>query len=56
MYKCGIHPNIVMLHRVLETPSFLLLVLELVPGEDLYYFLEQARDRYEPEHCLSSAE
>lgn len=33
------------MHRVLDTKSFLLLVLEYVPGEDLYYFLEQARDR-----------
>ncbi|KAL7281261.1 hypothetical protein ACG7TL_004569 [Trametes sanguinea] len=41
------HPNIVTLHRTLETPSFLLLLLEFVPGEDLYYFLEQARDHYE---------
>ena len=43
------HPNIVTLHRALETPSFLLLVLEFVPGQDLYYFLEQARDHYEPD-------
>ncbi|KAI0930605.1 hypothetical protein AcV5_007273 [Taiwanofungus camphoratus] len=41
------HPNIVTLHRTLETPSFLLLLLEFVPGEDLFYFLEQARDHYE---------
>ncbi|KAF8497668.1 hypothetical protein JB92DRAFT_3084649 [Gautieria morchelliformis] len=39
-----VHPNIVTLHRTLETDSFLLLVLECVPGEDLFYFLEQARD------------
>ena len=38
------HPNIVTLHRTLETPSLLLLVLEYVPGEDLFYFLEKARD------------
>ena len=43
------HTNIVMLHRSLETRSFLLLVLEFVPGQDLYYFLEQARDHYEPD-------
>ncbi|CDO69298.1 hypothetical protein BN946_scf184976.g17 [Trametes cinnabarina] len=43
------HPNIVTLHRTLETPSFLLLLLEYVPGEDLYYFLEQARDHFEPD-------
>ncbi|KIJ67859.1 hypothetical protein HYDPIDRAFT_25325 [Hydnomerulius pinastri MD-312] len=42
------HPNIVTLHRTLETPAFLLLLLEYVPGEDLFYFLEQARDHYEP--------
>ncbi|EMD33559.1 hypothetical protein CERSUDRAFT_117678 [Gelatoporia subvermispora B] len=41
------HPNIVTLHRTFETPSFLLLLLEYVPGEDLYYFLEQARDHDE---------
>ncbi|OCH92460.1 kinase-like protein [Obba rivulosa] len=41
------HPNIVTLHRTLETRSFLLLLLEFVPGEDLYYFLEQARDHDE---------
>ncbi|KAJ3891267.1 CAMK/CAMK-unique protein kinase [Lentinula edodes] len=43
------HPNIVTLHRTLETPSLLLLLLEYVPGEDLFYFLEQARDHYEAE-------
>lgn len=42
------HPNIVTLHRTLETPAFLLLILEYVPGDDLFYFLEQARDHYEP--------
>lgn len=26
-----------------------MLVLEFVPGEDLFYFLEQARDHYEPD-------
>ncbi|TFY75195.1 hypothetical protein EWM64_g8818 [Hericium alpestre] len=41
------HPNIVTLHRTLETSSFLLLLLEFVPGEDLFYFLEQARDHYD---------
>ncbi|KAG8887859.1 hypothetical protein FRB98_008825 [Tulasnella sp. 332] len=38
------HPNIVTLYRTLQTPSFLLLVLESVPGQDLFYFLEQSRD------------
>ncbi|KAI9511209.1 kinase-like protein [Russula earlei] len=41
------HPNIVTLHRTLETSAFLLLLLEFVPGQDLFYFLEQARDHYE---------
>lgn len=36
-----VHPNIVTLHCSLETDALLLLVLEYVPGEDLYYFLEQ---------------
>ncbi|KAF5388844.1 hypothetical protein D9757_005661 [Collybiopsis confluens] len=49
------HPNIVTLHRTLQTPSFLLLLLEYVPGEDLFYFLEQARDHYEAE-SVGSAE
>ncbi|KAG5731274.1 Negative regulator of sexual conjugation and meiosis, partial [Termitomyces sp. T112] len=43
------HPNIVTLHRTLETSSFLLLLLEYVPGEDLFYFLEQARDHFHSE-------
>ncbi|KAG8908034.1 hypothetical protein FRB99_000852 [Tulasnella sp. 403] len=38
------HPNIVTLLRTLQSDSFLLLVLDYVPGQDLYYFLEQARD------------
>ncbi|KAH9961490.1 hypothetical protein BC827DRAFT_1267507 [Russula dissimulans] len=42
-----VHPNIVTLHRTLETSAFLLLLLECVPGQDLFYFLEQARDHYE---------
>lgn len=42
-----LHHNIVSLHRTLETSSFLLLLLEYVPGEDLFYFLEQARDHYD---------
>ncbi|KAI0344751.1 Pkinase-domain-containing protein [Trametopsis cervina] len=50
-----LHPNIVSLHRVLDTPSFLLLLLEFVPGEDLFYFLEQARDHYEPASPLPSS-
>jgi serine/threonine protein kinase len=42
-----VHPNIVTLHRTLETPTFILLFLEYVPGQDLFYFLEQARDHYD---------
>ncbi|KAG7090889.1 hypothetical protein E1B28_009969 [Marasmius oreades] len=49
------HPNIVTLHRTLETSSFLLLLLEFVPGEDLFYFLEQARDHYEHENDSSNS-
>ena len=52
------HPNIVTLHRTFETSAFLLLLLEFVPGEDLFYFLEQARDHCEadcPDSCLSSS-
>ena len=53
------HPNIVTLHRTLETSSFLFLLLEFVPGEDLFYFLEQARDHYDesptPEFAISSS-
>ncbi|EPQ57692.1 hypothetical protein GLOTRDRAFT_92494 [Gloeophyllum trabeum ATCC 11539] len=43
------HPNIVTLHRTMETDSYLLLLLEFVPGEDLFYFLEQSRDHYSPQ-------
>ncbi|KZS98367.1 Pkinase-domain-containing protein [Sistotremastrum niveocremeum HHB9708] len=42
------HPNIVTLHRTLENDSYLLLLLEYVPGEDLFYFLERARDSCPP--------
>ncbi|KAF8513170.1 kinase-like protein [Hysterangium stoloniferum] len=48
------HPNIVTLYRTLETDSFLLLLLECVPGEDLYYFLEQARDHSDEQIGVSS--
>ena len=50
-----LHPNIVTLHRTLETKSYLLLLLEFVPGEDLFYFLEQARDHYEPSDPISGS-
>ena len=39
-----LHPNIVTLHKTLKTSSYLLFVLEYVPGEDLFYFLMQPRD------------
>lgn len=48
------HPNIVTLHRTLSTSSFLLLLLEYVPGEDLFYFLEQSRDHYDSDPSHSS--
>lgn len=38
------HENIVALHRALETPNWLFLVIEYCPGQDLFYWLEQARD------------
>lgn len=45
IHQClPVHPNVVTLHTTLETPSYLLLVLDYVPGEDLFYFLEQSRD------------
>lgn len=50
------HPNIVTLHRTLETSAFLLLILEYVPGEDLFYFLEQARDHYDSSIDFPSSE
>jgi hypothetical protein len=37
-----VYPNVVMLHRASETFAFFL--LEFVPSQDLFYFLEQARD------------
>ncbi|KAH9953944.1 kinase-like domain-containing protein, partial [Russula dissimulans] len=40
------HPNIVTLHRTMETSAFLVLLFEYVPGQDLLYFLEQARHHY----------
>lgn len=48
------HPNIVTLHSTLETSSFLLLLLEFVPGEDLFYFLEQSRDHYDSDSPTDS--
>jgi len=49
-----LHPNIVTLHRTFETSAFLLLLLEYVPGEDLFFFLEQARDHYDPQSPQST--
>jgi serine/threonine protein kinase len=50
------HPNIVTLHGTFETPAYLLLLLEFVPGEDLFYFLEQDRDHYDPEPAEGALE
>lgn len=50
-----VHSNIVTLHRTLETSAFLLLILEYVPGQDLFYFLEQARDHYDVDLAADSA-
>ena len=50
IHQClPLHPNIVALHKTFQTSTFLLLVLEYVPGEDLFYFLQEARDHYLPE-------
>ncbi|GAA99720.1 uncharacterized protein L969DRAFT_96144 [Mixia osmundae IAM 14324] len=38
------HPNIAALHRAFATPSWLFLVMEYCTGQDLFYWLEQARD------------
>lgn len=38
------HQNIVTLYRTYETPEWLFLVLEYCPGQDLFYWLEQAQD------------
>ncbi|EIW67802.1 hypothetical protein TREMEDRAFT_39946, partial [Tremella mesenterica DSM 1558] len=39
-----VHPNIVTLHQTLQTKKWLFLMLELCPGEDLFYWLEKSRD------------
>lgn len=36
--------NIITLHYTLETPSLVLLVLEYVRGDDLFYCLEERLD------------
>lgn len=38
------HANIVTLYRTYETPEWLFLVIEYCPGQDLFYWLEQAQD------------
>jgi serine/threonine protein kinase len=43
-----IHQNIVTLHQTLQTPKWLFLMLELCPGEDLFYWLEKSRDASPP--------
>ncbi|KAG0150381.1 hypothetical protein CROQUDRAFT_652276 [Cronartium quercuum f. sp. fusiforme G11] len=47
------HENIVALHRALETPNWLFLVIEYCPGQDLFYWLEQARDSQDLESLAS---
>ncbi|PLW56684.1 hypothetical protein PCANC_05121 [Puccinia coronata f. sp. avenae] len=50
-----LHNNIVALHRALETPNWLFLVIEYCPGQDLFYWLEQARDSQDLESLSSRA-
>lgn len=38
------HDNVVALHKAFETPVWLFLVLEYCPGQDMFFWLEQARD------------
>lgn len=40
------HPNIVTLYNAYETNDWLFLVLEYCPGQDLYFWLEEAQDSY----------
>ncbi|ODN75911.1 hypothetical protein L202_05896 [Cryptococcus amylolentus CBS 6039] len=48
-----IHQNIVTLHQTLQTRKWLFLMLELCPGEDLFYWLEKSRDASpKPNHAL----
>ncbi|CED85242.1 protein kinase [Phaffia rhodozyma] len=37
------HNNIVTLHHTFQTPEWLFLILELCPGEDLFYWLEHSK-------------
>ncbi|MBW0467457.1 hypothetical protein O181_007172 [Austropuccinia psidii MF-1] len=48
-----LHENIVALHQALETPNWLFLVIEYCPGQDLFYWLEQARDSQDLESLAS---
>lgn len=48
------HANIVTLYRTYETSEWLFLVLEYCPGQDLYYWLEQAQDTNGDLTALSS--
>ncbi|KAJ9123184.1 hypothetical protein QFC22_001377 [Naganishia vaughanmartiniae] len=49
------HVNIVTLHQTLQTKKWLFLLLEMCPGEDLFYWLEHSRDS-PPETIASSHE
>lgn len=44
-----IHQNIVTLHQTLQTKKWLFLMLELCPGEDLFFWLEKSRDVSPPQ-------
>lgn len=48
------HQNIVTLNCAYETPDWLFLVLEHCPGQDLYYWLEQAQDDLGPSGVAGS--
>ena len=43
-----VHKNIVTLHQTFQTKRWLFLMLELCPGEDLFYWLEKSRDASPP--------
>jgi len=46
------HKNIVALHGAFETNDWLFLILEYCPGQDLFYWLEQARDHEDVEDMM----
>ncbi|CEH17513.1 kinase-like protein [Ceraceosorus bombacis] len=50
------HPHIVTLYRTYETDDWLFLVLEYCPGQDLFYWLEQAHDQDTYNHEVPSSE